>query len=93
MNNQYTYNYLLVGEGLPAFEKIRLEDIIPSIDEILRQSNNRLTCLEKNITPTWEGIVEPLTIIEEKIKWTWGIVNHLMGVKNSKELREIYLIK
>ena len=47
MNNQYTYNYLLVGEGLPAFEKIRLEDIIPSIDEILRQSNNRLTCLEK----------------------------------------------
>ena len=90
MNNQYTYNYLLVGEGLPAFEKIRLEDIIPSIDEILRQSNNRLTCLEKNITPTWEGIVEPLTIIEEKIKWTWGIVNHLMGVKNSKELREIY---
>ena len=90
MNNQYADNYLLVGEGLPAFEKIILDDIIPSMTELLKQSSNKLTYLEENVDSTWEGLVEPLTIIEEKIQWTWGIVNHLMGVQNSSKLREIY---
>ena len=28
--------------------------------------------------------------MEEKLGWSWGIVGHLMGVKNSPELREAY---
>lgn len=34
--------------------------------------------------------MEPLTRIEERLSWSWGIVGHLMGVKNSPELRAAY---
>jgi oligopeptidase A len=34
--------------------------------------------------------VEPLSQIEERLRWSWGIVGHLMGVKNSPELRAAY---
>lgn len=34
--------------------------------------------------------MEPLTRIEERLSWSWGIVGHLMGVKNNPELRAAY---
>ncbi|MGI8504989.1 MAG: M3 family metallopeptidase, partial [Hassallia sp.] len=40
--------------------------------------------------PNWSGLVEPLEYLTERLNWSWGIVNHLMGVKNSPELREAY---
>ncbi len=35
-------------------------------------------------------MVEPLRAIEERLSWSWGIIGHLMGVKNSPELRQAY---
>ena len=85
-----TDNPLLIGKGLPPFEKVKPEHIVPGINRLLAQLNEELANLEANITPTWEGLVEPLTKIEERLTWSWGIVGHLMGVKNSPELREAY---
>ncbi|MFM7371275.1 MAG: M3 family metallopeptidase, partial [Sphaerospermopsis kisseleviana] len=39
---------------------------------------------------TWTGLVEPLEKLTEKLYWSWGILNHLMGVKNSPDLRIAY---
>jgi oligopeptidase A len=83
-------NPLLIGQGIPPFTEIKPDHVIPAITQILQELENQLNTLEKNVIPTWEGLVDPLTQIEEKINWSWGIVSHLMGVKNSPELRQAY---
>ena len=83
-------NPLLIGKGLPPFDKIKPEHVVPAITQLLAELTAELEQLEKNVTPTWSGVVEPLTAIEERLGWSWGIVGHLMSVKNSPELREAY---
>ncbi len=80
-------NPLLQGRGLPAFDKIQPSDVEPAVESLVRELEAELTELEKSVQPTWQGLVEPLTRLEEKLSWTWGTVSHLMGVKNSPELR------
>ncbi|MGB3533718.1 MAG: M3 family metallopeptidase [Microcoleaceae cyanobacterium] len=80
-------NPLLVGKGLPPFEKIKAEHVVPGMTQLLDELETELSTLEKNVQPTWTGLVEPLQQLEERFSWSWGIVGHLMGVKNSPELR------
>ena len=83
-------NPLLIGEGLPPFPDIKPHHVVEGIKQLLAELDQELTAIEATVTPTWEGVVEPLTAIEERLTWSWGIVSHLMGVKNSPELREAY---
>ncbi|PNW65522.1 UNVERIFIED_CONTAM: peptidase M3 [Euhalothece sp. KZN 001] len=83
-------NPLLIGEGLPPFPDIQPHHVVGGMQQLLTELDTELTNLEATVTPTWEGVVEPLTAIEERLTWSWGIVSHLMGVKNSPELREAY---
>lgn len=85
-----TSNPLLAGQGLPAFDQIQPGLIVPGMTQLLQELARELTELEAQITPTWEKLVEPLTRIEERLSWSWGIIGHLMGVKNSPELRQAY---
>lgn len=90
MNTALVENPLLIGEGLPPFEKIQPDQVVPAITQLLQDLESKLTQLEANVTPTWDGLVAPLEQIEERLSWSWGIVGHLMGVKNSPELRQAY---
>ncbi|MGI0479723.1 M3 family metallopeptidase [Geminocystis sp. CENA526] len=83
-------NPLLIGEGLPPFNDIKPEHIIPSIEQLLTELETEVNQLESNFQPTWQGLVVPLNHIEERLRWSWGIIGHLMGVKNSPELRTAY---
>ncbi|MFM7478182.1 MAG: M3 family metallopeptidase [Microcystis aeruginosa] len=85
-----TSNPLLAGQGLPAFDQIQPGLIVPGMTQLLQELARELTELEAEIAPTWEKLVEPLTQIEERLSWSWGIIGHLMGVKNSPELRQAY---
>ena len=85
-----TSNPLLVGQGLPAFDQIQPGLIVPGMTQLLQELARELTDLEAQIIPTWEKLVEPLTRIEERLSWSWGVIGHLMGVKNSPELRQAY---
>ncbi|NJP19293.1 MAG: M3 family metallopeptidase [Hydrococcus sp. CRU_1_1] len=89
-NETVTNNPLMIGKGLPPFDKIKAEHISPAIEQILAELEIELANLEANVTPTWTGLVEPLTEIEERLTWSWGIVGHLMGVKNSLQVRQAY---
>ncbi len=80
-------NPLLKGQGLPPFAEIQPEQVVPAMTGLLGKVHNDLTQLEANIIPTWVGLVEPLDRLTESIGWSWSIVGHLMGVKNSPELR------
>ena len=83
-------NPLLIGEGLPPFQQIQPEHVVPGITQLLAELEEKLAYLEANVIPTWEGLVKPLEQIEERLSWSWGIVGHLMGVQNSPGLRQAY---
>ncbi|MEO0456944.1 MAG: M3 family metallopeptidase [Cyanobacteria bacterium P01_A01_bin.114] len=83
-------NPLLIGQGLPPFDQIQADQVQPAIDALLPMLSEQLATLETHVQPTWEELVEPLTQISERLGWTWGILGHLMGVKNSPELRAAY---
>jgi len=83
-------NPLLIGEGLPPFDRIAPEHVVPGMRQLLQELEQELSELEAKATPTWEGTVAPLARIEERLDWSWGIVNHLMGVKNSSALRQAH---
>jgi oligopeptidase A len=83
-------NPLLICKGLPPFEQIQTEHVVSAITQLLAESEESLTKLEANLLPTWKGLVEPLEELVDRFTWSWGIVGHLMSVKNSPELREAY---
>ncbi|MBD6618474.1 M3 family metallopeptidase [Komarekiella sp. 'clone 1'] len=85
-----SHNPLLQGYGLPLFAEIKPEQIVPAFNQLLAELDQQLTTLEANVQPTWTGLVEPLEKLTERLSWSWGVVNHLMGVKNSSELREAH---
>ncbi|MFM1842148.1 MAG: Oligopeptidase, partial [Cyanobacteriota bacterium] len=83
-------NPLLQGRGLPPFDRIQASDVVPAVETLIAELNQTLTGLEKTVEPTWNGLVDPLTRLEERLTWTWGTISHLMGVKNSPELRQAF---
>jgi oligopeptidase A len=85
-----TDNPLLVGKGLPPFEAIKPEHVVPGMTRLLAELDEELATLEAKVTPTWNGLVEPLDHLRERLTWSWGVLGHLMGVKNSPKLREAY---
>jgi len=89
-NATMTDNPLLIGKGLPPFAAITPELVVPAMTQLLAELNSELSKLEATVTPTWSDLVEPLDRLGERLNWSWGIVGHLMGVKNSPELREAY---
>lgn len=89
-NMVVTKNTLLIGKGLPPFESIKSEYVVPAITGLLIELEQELINLEATVKPTWNDLVEPLQKLEDRLTWSWGIVGHLMGVKNSPELRKAY---
>lgn len=83
-------NPLLLCEGLPPFDQIEAEHVLPAITQLLTELESDLQTLEADVQPTWTGLVEPLEQLGDRLSWSWGIIGHLMGVKNSPELREAY---
>src|ERR687886_1457090 len=89
-NATITDNPLLIGKGLPPFDAIKPEHVVPAMTQLLAELEEELASLERQVTPTWSSLVEPLDRLTEGLTWSWGIVGHLMFVKNSPELREAY---
>ena len=95
-----TNNPLLIGKGLPPFGEIQAEHVVTGIEQLLKNLEQDLRSLESQLktnlqsspyaSPRWAELIEPLTSITERLGWSWGIVSHLMGVKNSPELRSAY---
>ena len=83
-------NPLLQHAGLPQFDKIEPAHVAPAVKELLKAAANAFADLEKNVQPTWTGLVDPLEQIGQRFEQTWGPVGHLLGVKNSAELRTAY---
>lgn len=83
-------NPLLVSEGLPRFDEIAPEHVVPGMKQVLADAEQKIAALEKNLTPTWEGLLKPLEDLDIPFEYAWGPVGHLMAVKNSDAMRKAY---
>lgn len=83
-------NPLLASTGLPRFDLIKPEHVIPAVRHCLANAEQQLTELEANIAPSWAGCFEKLEAIDRPFEYAWEPVTHLFGVMNSDALREAY---
>jgi oligopeptidase A len=89
-NKNHTDNPLLVETGLPPFDRVKPEHVVPAIRQVLNCANQRIDELEQNLVTTWAGLLQPLEKLDIPFEYSWGVVSHLMGVKNSDELRKAH---
>lgn len=83
-------NPLLTDSPFPLFDRVKPEHVVPGIMGLLRELNSEIDALEAGVEPTWEGLVEPLERIVDRLSRAWGTVSHLKAVKDSEELRNAY---
>ncbi len=84
-------NPLLDLEGLPAFTQILPEHVGPAIDQLLDECRSQTERLLDEIeTFTWDNLIEPLEILDDRLDRAWSPVSHMNSVLNSEELRSAY---
>jgi oligopeptidase A len=89
---------LLAGAGLPEFQDINPDQVNQAIPLLLKQLNAELTALEgyldqrltNDLALAWEEVMQPLHLLGERLRWSWGVVSHLNGVCNTPELRQAH---
>ena len=86
-----TDNPLMQREGLPAFDKIAPEHVVPGVEASLKEISDRFDAIEKDATPTWDGLLKPMEDLDRVFEYCWGPVGHLMSVKDSDALREAFM--
>jgi oligopeptidase A len=87
-------NPLLYKTGLPPFDQIKAEHVVPAVTEVLADANKKFEQLEASLSsassPTWNSLMQPLDAIDHDVFRVWSPIGHLMGVMNSDELRKAY---
>jgi len=89
---------LLAGAGLPKFQDINPEQVNQGIPLLLEQLNAELADLENRLDQrlasgkalAWDELMQPLHLLGERLRWSWGVVSHLNGVCNTPELRQAH---
>ena len=85
-----TANPLAIRDGLPKYSKIAATHVVPAITEALADLDSGLSTIEADLAATpssFADVVEPLEKLRFPLEYSWGVVGHLNGVKNSDELR------
>ncbi len=83
-------NPLLAHGALPRFADIRAEHVAPALRQLIDEQDAALTAIEAKAgaaTAVWDQVIDPLSLALEPLGWAWGVVNHLMGVRNAADLR------
>ncbi len=87
------FNY---GE-LPEFKKFSSDRINQEFPSVIEKINLDFKKIEKFLSNyleqenlEWDKVINPLNEVNEILRWSWGVISHLNGVKNSASLREIY---
>lgn len=97
-------NPLQIKNGLPLFKEITPDDVLPAVTEDLEGLKTKFSELESVLRHPETGdawakrrleydyplVVEKLEEIQYPLSYSWGIVGHLMGVKNSDDLRKAH---
>jgi len=91
MIQQATSTNPLFAHGTPPrFEEITPDHAKEAVPELLERASAEFSAFEEAIEPTWDGIFGRLRAIIEPLEYAWHVTGHLMGVRNSDELREVH---
>ncbi|MBK0393198.1 M3 family metallopeptidase [Ramlibacter algicola] len=84
-------NPLLSTGGLPLFDQIRPEHVVPAIDQLLADSEAALEAVVAPGFPAeWKALSTRLDCTTERLSRAWSAVSHLNGVADTPELRAAY---
>ncbi|HRE92549.1 MAG TPA: M3 family peptidase, partial [Myxococcota bacterium] len=89
--NEAEVNPLLAWGTLPNYEAIEARHVEPAMKVALELANDGLTMIEAEAKTLAPGEVAELTgrleALEDRLGYTWGLVNHLNSVRTSDALR------
>ena len=74
----------------PAFDRMQPEHAEPALRALLAEATAAVDLLEREVMPTWEGLMDPLHRACEPLFDAWGLVSHLLGVMNSDGWRQAH---
>ena len=83
-------NPLLETGKLPAFSKITPDIIRPAIERIIDDNRQAVARLVDSAEVSWNELVKPLSLLEDRLSKAWSPVRHLNSVKTSDSLRDAY---
>jgi oligopeptidase A len=81
-------NPLLGHEDLPRFGEIQTQHVVPALRTLLEAQERARESLEATHEPSWDRLARPLAALAEPLGYAWGVVQHLLAVKNNPDLRE-----
>ena len=86
-----TSNNPLYAHGTPPrFEEVTPAHASEAVPALLDQAKADFAAFEESVEPTWDGIFERLRMLTEPLGYAWHVTGHLMGVRNSDELRAVH---
>ena len=83
-------NPFYADDALPRFADITPAHAKEAVPELLEEAKRAFAEFEASVEPTWAGIFDRLRMLTEPLERAWHVTSHLMGVRNSDELREVY---
>ena len=84
-------NPLLNNFELPPFSTLEAKHIEPAVDQVLAESRQHVAELLKDEKVfTWQNLVEPLEMLDDRFSRMWSPIGHMNSVMNNEEWREAY---
>lgn len=90
MDERLKDNPFLVTEGLPPYDRMQASDVVPAMRHVIVEATKKIEDIEQNLEPSWVGVMQPLEELDHAFSYAWSPVDHLLGVKNSDELRKAH---
>ncbi len=82
-------NPVLAWGTIPDFAAVRAEHVVPAVRETLARASADLDALEAEAaTLPIAEVVGRSEELEDRLGWTWGLVNHLNSVRTTDALRQ-----
>ena len=83
-------NPLLHVKDLPTFTNISEEMIGPAIRQIITDNLAEIERLLQQPEYSWDNLISPLNLLEDKLSKAWSPVRHLNSVKSNDKLRDAH---
>ena len=78
------------SSDLPIFSKIEPDKIQSVISDLIQQNRDQITRLSEQEECDWDSLINPLSLMEDRLSKAWSPIRHLNSVKSSDELRDAY---